>query len=173
MDIRIELPLPFDIAATLLSVIGLTYPGAVIKDGSGQWRSENRLVLSIPETDRHRSPKKADKYAKVKAHLDANADAAITAVGPDGVSIGLPDYVSRLLVEMARAQFAQNPDALNYLETSVYDSQNHTRYVVICARSEQQTPHALRRQAEAERDALQAEVDRLRARLTSMGGDNV
>lgn len=169
-DIRIELPLPMDVTATLLNVIGLTYPGAVIKAGSGQRHLDSRLVLSIPDKDRHRSAKKAEKYAQVKAHLEADADATITELGPGGLSMGLPEYMSRLLVAMVRAQFDRFPDAPNYLESSVYDPQNHARYVVICARSDEQTPHALREKAETERDALAAEVGRLRDRLADVGG---
>ena len=165
VDVRIELPLPMDITATLLQVIGLTWPGTMIKDGKGQWRSDNRLVLAIPESERHKSPKKAEKYAKAKAHLDANADSTVNHLGPSGAGFGLPAYVSELLVGMCRAQFEHFHDAENYVESEVYDRENHTRYVVICARSAEQTPHALRQQAEAERDQLRAEVDRLRAAL--------
>lgn len=165
IDIRIELPLPIDITATLIQVIGLTWPGTMIKDGKGEWRSDNRLVLSIPDAERHKSPKKAEKYAKVKAHLDANTDAWINSLGPGGTSIGLPEYVSRLLIAMCQAQFEQFPDAENYIESKVYDTENHTHWVVICARSDEQTPHELRQQAEAERDELRAEVERLREQL--------
>lgn len=169
-DICIELPLPMDITATLLNVIGLTYPGAVIKAADGPGHRDNGLVLAIPDKDRHRSAKKAQAYAKVKAHLEAEADTTVTALGPGGLSMGLPEYMSRLLVAMARAQFDQFPDAPHYLESSVYDRDNHAQYVVICARSQGQTPHALRKQAEAERDALVEEVARLRDRLAAAEG---
>jgi hypothetical protein len=165
VDVRIELPLPMDLTGTLLQVIGMTWPGTMIKDGKGEWRSDSRLVLAIPNAERHKSPKKAEKYAKVKAHLDGWADTVLNDLGPSGVGFGLPMYVADLLIGMCQAQFEQCPDAENYFESTVYDRENHTRYVVICARSEGQTPHALRRQAEAERDDALAEVERLRAAL--------
>lgn len=167
VDVRIELPLPMDITATLLQVIGLTWPGTMIKDGKGEWRSDSRLVLAIPESQRHKSPKKAEKYAKVKAHLDGWADTVLNDLGPSGVGFGLPEYVADLLIGMCRMQFEMFPDAENYTSSTVYDRENHQRYVVICARSDKQTPHALRRQAEAERDAARAEVERLTKQLRS------
>lgn len=161
VDVRIELPLPLDVLSTLMQVIELTYPGTMIRGGKGEWRSENRLVLAIPTVERHKSAKKAEKYAKAKAHLDGHADATINQLSPGGVPVGLPAYVSRLLVAMCQAQFAAYPDAENYLESTVYDRENNTSYVIICARSEKQTPHALRMKAEAE-------VERLRAELKAM-----
>lgn len=165
VDVRIELPLPVDISVTLLRIIGLTWPGTMIKDGKGEWRSDSRLVVAIPKSERHKSPKKAEKYAKVKAHLDGWADTVLNDLGPSGAGFGLPEHMVELLIGMCRMQFEMYPDAENYTEAEVYDRENHTRYVVICARSEDQTPHALRRQAEAERDELRAEVERLRAAL--------
>lgn len=165
VDVRIELPLPMDITATLLRVIGLTWPGTMIKDGKGEWRSDSRLVLAIPTAERHKSPKKAEKYAKAKAHLDGWADTVLNDLGPSGFGFGLPEYIAELLIGMCRVQFEMFPDAENYLESTVYDRENHTSYVVICARSEKQTPHELRQQAEAERDDALREVERLRAAL--------
>lgn len=170
VDVRIELPLPMDITATLLRVIGLTWPGTLIKDGKGQWRSDSRLVLAIPKSERHKSPKKAEKYEKVKAHLDGWADTVLNDLGPSGAGFGLPEYVADLLIGMCRMQFELYPDAENYTEAEVYDRENHQRYVVICARSDEQTPHELRRQAEAGRDVALAETARLQRAVARVLG---
>lgn len=62
VDVRIELPLPVDISATLISIIGLTWPGTVIKNGGA-----GSLLLQIPAAERHKNAKRAAEYAKVKS----------------------------------------------------------------------------------------------------------
>jgi hypothetical protein len=159
-EIRIELPLPLDITGTLINVIGLTYPGAMIKDDGNDkgWRMDNRLVIDIPEDQRHKSAKKAEKYQKVKAHLDGYADSLITELGPKGASFALPEYMMKLLVQMARECWEQFPDAKNYLETTVSDGERGQRYIVTVAKSDKQTPHAIAEAAKAELEALRAEL---------------
>lgn len=164
-DIRIDLPLPLDISGTLIQVIGLTYPGAVIKNSGHKWDHERQLVLSIPDADRHKSPKKAEKYAKVKAHLEANADGLLTELGANGASLGIPEHLGRIMLALGQSWVAMYPDAANYVEVTVRDRETNKDWVFYVARSEKQTPHALRRAAESERDELRAELDATKAKL--------
>ena len=149
-DIRIELPLPIDITATLINIIGLTYPGAVIKDDSNDkgWRSENRLVLNIPDKERHKSPKKAEKYAKRRKHLDADTEATINELGPNAVAFGLPTHLASIFIAMARAWFEQTPDAKNYIETKLHDVEGPNTWLFTVPKNPEQSPHELRTKAE-------------------------
>ncbi|SHY53698.1 hypothetical protein [Mycobacteroides abscessus] len=167
-QIRIELPLPIDITGTLINIIGKTWPGTMIKDDGTDWRSERRLVLEIPDEQRHKSPKKAKKYAEVKQHLRAEVDALITELGPNGAGFGIPEYLADILVGMAKIWFTQEPDAKNYIETTVRDPETRHRYVFYVARSEKQTPHALRTQAETELDTVKAERDQYKRELDAV-----
>lgn len=165
VEVSIALPLPIDITATLINIIGLTYPGAAFKEGRGGGYGGNRLVLSIPAQDRHKSAKKAEKYQRAKVHLDAETEAFISELRPDAVGSGLPEHLAQMFVAMAKTWFDAYPDAQNYLESMVYDRETRRSWVFTVARSQEQTPHELRRRAEAERDALAAEVQRLREQL--------
>ena len=57
------------------------------------------------------------------------------------------------------------PGAENYVEQEVIERNGGARYVFIVCRPGGKTPHQLRREAEEERDALAAEVERLRASI--------
>jgi hypothetical protein len=52
-------------------------------------------------------------------------------------------------------------DATNYVQQTLEDCDGNS-YLVTVQRATGKSPHALRREAEAERDALRAEVERLR-----------
>jgi hypothetical protein len=168
-DIRIELPLPMDIVATLINVIGLTYPGAVIKQGAGASRLDNRLVIGIPKAERHKSAKKAEKYAKRKAFLDADTEAFISELGPGAISMGLPEYLANIMTAMARTWFEFHPDAKNYIEVKVRDrAEPFNEWVFAVARSEGQTPHALRAKAEADVAVVQEQLAAAQARIDEL-----
>lgn len=166
VEIRIELPLPLDISATLIQIIGLTYPGAVMKNGQGdhRWRSESRLVIGIPESERHHSPKSAERYRKKRKKLNADADGLLTEMRTSGASFGLPEHLARVLLAMGKSWVNEN-EGENYVEATIYDKETHKRWVFYIARSEQQTPHEIRQKIEKERDDLKAEVERLHALL--------
>ncbi|WP_124712944.1 hypothetical protein [Mycolicibacterium nivoides] len=158
VDIRIELPLPIDITGTLINVIGLTWPHAVIKDDGNDkgWRSDNRLVLSIPPEDRHKSAKKAEKYAKVKAHLKAETDAMISELDPNAFSLGLPAWLADQFVAIAKVWHAQYPEGTNYLESTLREKDTNQEWVFYVAKAKDRTPHALRQVAENKLEKLKA-----------------
>lgn len=168
VDIRIELPLPIDITGTLINVIGLTWPNAVIKDGKGDWRCDNRLVLSVPPEDRHKNAKKAKKYAEVKAHLKAETDAQIAELGPDSIDMGLPEYLANLYIAMARTWMDTYPEATNYLESKLYDKERNHHWVFTVAKGSDRTPHSLRKKAEERTAELEATVEVLREEIADL-----
>lgn len=167
-QIRIELPLPIDITGTLINIVGKTWPGTMIKDDGTNWCGERRLVLEIPDDQRHKSPKTAKKYAEVKQHLSAEADALITKLGPNGAGFGIPEYLADILIGLTKIWFTQEPGAKNYIETTVRDPESHQRYVFYVAKSEKQTPHALRTKAEAELETVKAERDQYKRELDAV-----
>jgi hypothetical protein len=76
-----------------------------------------------------------------------------------------------------KASFAENPDAANYLETTVRDPDSGARYVLIFAKSQTQTPHELRTLAEknltrARQDAHAANVTAVQRLLRAPAGKN-
>lgn len=155
VKIRIELPLPMDISGTLLNAIGLTWPGAVIAQDTnsrGDW--DRHMVVGIPAAQRHKSVKAAEKYAKRKQYLSADADSDITELGPDGVSFSWPNYLAQSWVAMAMQCWEKFPDAKNYLESTVFNRDTNERYVFYVAKSEGKTPHALRKAAEKRLQAV-------------------
>lgn len=164
VELHIALPLPIDITGTLIKIIGLTWPGTVIKDGGA-----GQLVLGIPVNERHKNAKRAAQYAKVKKHLDALVDVDITELDTRGGSFGIPEYLAAQYTTMAREAFNSFPEAKNYLETVVTDRETSARYVFYAARSEGQTPHALREKAEADLERVRGERDALRAQLQAAG----
>lgn len=153
-EIRIGLPLPMDITGTLLKVIGLTWPGAVIMN-SDDPRHDRHIVVGIPAAQRHRSAKAAGKYANRKEFLNANSDADITEMNAHGVAFNWPEWLAKSWVAMAKQCWEKFPDAKNYLQSEILDRDDtKQRYVFYVAKSEGQTPHALREAAEKRLQAV-------------------
>jgi hypothetical protein len=105
----------------------------------------------------------ADEAAGAKVE-PAKGDVAIQELGPEGVSLVTPAALAASLLPILKASFQKNPDAANYLETTVTDPDDCNRYVLVSARSAQQTPHELRMTAEkrlatARQDAHRAKAD--------------
>lgn len=165
VEVAIALPLPMDIVGTLLEIVGLTWSGTVIKKGG---LGQRELVLGIPNRQRHKSAKAAKKYRRKKLHLKADTEATINELDADGIVIGTPNWLSELWVGMARDMWRRFPDAPNYVESTVYDQQARQSYVFYVAKSESQTPHALRIKAEKERDRALADVAALTDRVAEL-----
>ena len=152
-DVRIGLPLPMDITGTLLNIIGLTWPGTVVKTGEGP-SYDRHMVLGIPNSQRHKSAKAAEKYTKRKQFLNADTESDLTNLDPSGVSFTWPEYLAKTWVNLARECWEKFPDAKNYLESTVLDRETKQEYVFYVARSKGQTPHALRDAAEKRLQAV-------------------
>lgn len=164
VEVRINLPLPFDIASTLIKVIGATWPGTLIKQGDSAWKTERQLILEIPDKERHKDAKKRKRYHAEKQFADA-FDGQLTELGPDGVGLSPHQHLVALWVDLARQSFDMWPGASNYLESTASDKDTGERYVFWVAKSPSQTPHELRKRADARVAELEAEVARLKAQL--------
>lgn len=101
---------------------------------------------------------------------DLVADVRLARAGPsrDGngfdIDLLVPHEISAVLVHSFRAVLDEHGDAApNYVEMAVdYEGD---RYAVIVLRPGRKTPHQLRAEAEAERDALREQVGALQALL--------
>lgn len=164
--IAFNLPLPMDVVVTLTSAIGVLYPEAMM-DATGA--RPNQITMQIPHDSRCRSKTAAAKIRAAKAHLEDEHEVLMRSFGPGNqMGADLPLYMADTLIAGARAAFAENPDAPNYVEYTFVDKRDSREYVVTVGRRDGQTPHQLRRQAEAERDIARAAL----ARLTTMAAEN-
>lgn len=162
--IRIGLPLPFDVVASLSYAFDAMYPDSKIKTSA----HPGEMVILID--DEHRRPrvgKKKLRDAKVTAEAGI-ADVQVLGWEDDHLALSTPEELSLMLAAPCAHLIAAFEDAVNYVELEVEHDGN--RYTVAACRSRGQTPHALRMKAEQERDEARAEVDRLRAELEAVRG---
>lgn len=148
VKIRIDLPLPMDVAGTLMKLVGLAYPDALM-EGNGR-----SMTFVLPEGTRPR--KVAKTKAKAETVLDETTD--LLEIGPDGISISTPEHLAAACLEIMKTSFEQYPDAKNYLEQKVYDRATHKHYAMTFQRVEGKSPAELRTQAE---DALAVALARI------------
>lgn len=157
VEVRIELPLPTDIAQTLIKIIGLTYPGTMIADGRAEWQTDRRLVLQIPHKERHKSVKARKKYEEIKAYADGWVG-QLADLGPHGVSMEPHEILVKHWCFLAQQSFSTSPIETNYLETEVYDKGERQWYVFYVAKGKTRTPHALRQDADKRVAELEAQL---------------
>lgn len=164
LRLKIGLPLPLDMVVTLTSLIGAAYPGAAVETSNDAYT--DRMVIRIPDGER-RKPKRLTK-AQIKAAMaepaEADEEASLTGFHDDGITTDLPEVVAMELCSLMHQLFEHNPEAVNYLEMTIHDRDDPSRtWLATYCRSPQQTPHELRRKAEAERDEALAKLADLTA----------
>lgn len=146
--IEIALPLPMDVAGTVMRVVGMAYPDALMEGGS------RTMTFLIPEGAR---PRKGSK-AKAKPEQREDLDSELLDIGPDGISISTPEALAATALQIMKDSFEQFPDAKNYLEQRCYDRETHKAYVMTFQRAEGNTPHELRQRAEEKVQQIEAAV---------------
>lgn len=148
-EINVMLPLPLDVASTLTNLVSRAYPnGSVDMDGKG-W-----LKMRVPAQDR------IDRGVAGQVADEEIAEAVVSTEDPsmegevqgfqDGnMLLGTPEQVQLHLSEIMHKIITANPDAINYLEwTAIHPDGDGEGMVVSVSRSIEQTPHALRMEAE-------------------------
>lgn len=146
--IKIHLPLPMDVAGTLMRIIGTSYPEALMEGNSGT------MTFLIPERSR---PRKVPK-TKAKPDQREDLDSELLEIGPDGISISTPEVLAAAALQIMKASFQQFPDAKNYLEQRCYDRETHKGYAMTFQRVEGNTPHEMRQKAEAKLARVDAAI---------------
>lgn len=165
--IQIALPLPLDIVISLSQAIDAMYPGAKITTPDGTDRPHQGSFVVVVDDNHRRKRVSTKKLAATKAE-PGTEDMKVQALDPQHLALSTPDELGLLLSGPCVHLLAAFEDAVNYVEVEV--ERGTERYVVAACRSRGQTPHALRRKAEQERDEARAEVDRLRAELEAVRG---
>jgi uncharacterized protein (DUF2267 family) len=163
ITVDIALPLPSDVVTTLINVVGLAYPGTMIDVSGERVRTEREMLrLRIPQGERNRDSASREAIANAKRCSVDEHEATLTSFR-DTLAAQTPQQVSEILGSIAAQIFVDNPTALNYVQTemSARDPADQHRYVVIVAKSDGQTPHALRRKAEIENERLRARITEL------------
>lgn len=163
-DVRIALPLPFDVAGTLMQLVGRAWDDVQIVQDEDSWRHPNHMVLRIPETARPRAL--TDEQCAPIARDEHDVD--VTEISPNGVALGggtVKDVADWCWAIMHNA-LESNPDAANYLEHEIQvtvhgPERTDPDYVLIFARSSAQTPHRLRTRAEQDARTAQDTHDTL------------
>lgn len=155
-NIVVGLPLPMDVAGTVMKLIGTAYPNASISNGDGG------MNFSIPYGDR---PREIPEDFVPETQLENPAD--VLSFGPDEngdltLGVSTPADLASVCLEVMRTSFEENPDALNYLETKCYDRESHDFYIMTFQRGKGKTPHEMRQLAEKKLAEANAELDVLR-----------
>lgn len=152
-------PAPMNVAGTVLALLGAAYPQAQFCSP----RPGEALRVEVPR-DADPAPVKDPASHVVQ----------VLRIDPDGLSFETPQQLASMLCEVVEQAFTDVPEAENYLEMPLTWESSRRRYVMTFARSADQTPHALRRAAEARADAAEAraadaedELARLRSQTTT------
>lgn len=140
IDVRIKTPLPGSVVLTLGGLIEAVWPGAQLVDGE-----QGEVTFRINNTTRAAV---TDAEAAALRVVPEEDDLSIHNLGPNGISLANPVGLAIDLLANMKASFAENPDAVNYLETTIRDPDDGARYVLIFAKSAARTPHELRTLAE-------------------------
>lgn len=151
-DVEIRLPLPLDLAGTLLNLIGAAYPKAQVR------MSGSHMTVAIDPADRIPD---GDLETYLESFTPSMLEPGVgeTLLQRDGVSA--PEWLAHVLGEIAQAALDNAP---NYIEAPLRLTATSGEMVMTVARSEGQTPHALRMAAEAR-------VSQLEDKLKDLGID--
>lgn len=160
VEIRIGLPLPMDVVGSLMHALAVMYPDGAI---DAKRSRVGEMVAVIPDVSRYAKVDDRELQAAKVTTDDPKMEGLLAQWDADGMGISFPEYTRLRLSEICVA-ILSHEEAPNYLEWPV-TAPDGQRYAVAACRSMGQTPHALRMQAEQERDAALAEVERLRAEL--------
>lgn len=167
VTVDICLPLPMDVFATLVKVIDLAYPGAVVDTKASPVGYGCEVMrMRLPAAARYKNATSRKKIQAAKEHLESEREELLTRLR-DGISIATPEEIKYEVGLLAARMFADNPGAANYLEMQmrVGDPDSGEWFVLNIQRASGKSPHQLREEAEAEVARLHARVVELEQRL--------
>ncbi len=163
IDVRVALPLPLDIAQTVMAMFGAVYPSTTVRNESSRTGRSGDLILSIAESDRRRSVDPGT-LEDAQAFLGDGADADVMDLDASGgITLAVDDAEPMRVLHTAAAALLLDSDAPNYLEFALYDQRTGDSHVVVLCRSPEQTPHQLREDAERRLTEAQHLLDEVRA----------
>lgn len=151
-EVRIDLPLPLDVAGTLMKVVGAVYPGTRVATNTAG------MVLTIPLESRIPD---GDVDAYLEGFEPEMLDPEIGQTMLTRTGISAPEWLANVVGGVAKIAIGEAP---NYIEAPYRAADGIETYVLTVARSKGQTPHQLRLAAEER-------IERLEAKLKEMGVD--
>ena len=166
VPIRIEGPLPANIAGALMNLIGSAWPDAMIQTDSS---SRIALDMRVP----NESAKTLDQEFIDEIVKDAGSDDGLEFNGlRDGwVAFAPPEELCLYLGQVCHSLLEASEGAVNFLEWVVTTGKDpdDPRYVLSAARSKGQTPSALLAEAKVLLQRQQAYNEKLAALLEENG----
>jgi hypothetical protein len=187
--VSVDLPLPLDIPASLMQVLGTLYPNTqIVTDGDPR-----KLTFAIADTDRYAfdeedgdcfgedsdeapdeavagatnrsdtDPSRRTALAQIRrVPADPEIEATLTSVRNGAFGIQPPEWFAKLIIGGLLAVL-DTTSAENYLEMTL-PGPDGVQYAVVACRTADRTPHQLRQAAEAR-------ADRYAAKLRELGVD--
>lgn len=138
------------LADRLLAVLGADQPNARVESALRGVAMDHALSLSAAQVQEAIESER--QWAEIEAQREA--DCQLFGLHAEGNTVEMhlqAPAVVRGMVVAFREAFEANPGASNYLEVCAGDE--HEQYIVTVRRHSGKTPHKLRREAEAARDA--------------------
>lgn len=167
--IALALPMPVTVMATLGDLMEKAWPGASIITNPRAAGVPEKVLRTLPSSGQHmlvridrRAPKPVSKRAAQQiADENARADDDTYLTEPINskgeFALSAPERLLDALAPIVEA-ILTNDAGPNYLEMPVRHP-DHGEAVITVSRSQQQTPHALRAQAEARIERARALLD--------------
>jgi len=142
-EVRVALPLPLDVTASLMAAVAALYPSATVS-GTG-----SALIFNISKHDRCADTThitaSLEQVSPTRPSLDDRVVALLTAVDDGTFEMTVPEYLGTLLSGLAtRALNAEN--APNYLAIKMRGPAG--LFEIIVCRPGRPSPHELRELAE-------------------------
>lgn len=155
--IKVQLPLPMDVASSIMNAFGHLWPNGGIDTTAS---NHGYLTMRIPHDDRCRTKRVATKIRADKTYLESAIEAEVRGFDKDGsLRATATEYIARSIGAAARAMFEDNPEAVNYMEMTVHNPESGNSYVITAAKSDGQTPSALYKKSLERIAELEAQLE--------------
>ena len=145
-QIHIALPLPVDVAASLMLAVSQMYPSSRVSTENTRLGHMTFLVDSKERGDPAEGPEAEDEFLASKVYKEPDLESAtLESIREDdgdfAATFGIPEGVSHQ-VALFCARLLSIPLAKNYTELQVQDAEGENYFLVAC-RSKGQSPAAL------------------------------
>lgn len=138
--IEVALPLPGDVASTLMKAVGSVWPNTTIKtDGD-----DRTLTFDITDEDR-KNPKVEEALTEPDYQDDEDGRLLLSSVRDGSLGMTVPEWFTKTLVGVMH-EIMEDTTAENYLEWTL--TSGDRSYAVVLCRTTDATPHSLRKAAD-------------------------
>lgn len=157
VEIRVDLPLPLDMSAHLMSAIGAVWPNTMLRADK---MASNQLIFVIDPKDRFDGlddPSRIQQ-ATLTPIEDESLIGALRNMSSDELAVSLPEILAQTLLELSKGFFEHVPDAKNaenYMQFQAIDPEDGKRWTFIAVRGNKPTPHDLRAIADQKADTAE------------------